>query len=153
MTVRGDLVIDELGPVDYTVIEFPPGRQVFSGELADELLRLVDAEVVRVLELLVLSKHLDGTVQAVEIADSGAERDDIRGLEVHVPEFLPERDVADLAAAMAPGSVAGVVVWENTWAAPFTLAARRTGGQLVASGRIPVPTVAASLGVGPGAGG
>ncbi len=144
MTIQGDFVIDELGPVDYTVIECPTGRQVFRGELADELLRLVDSDTVRVLDLLVLSKALDGTVEAVEIDDS-TEREDIRALGVHVAEILAAQDVADLAAAMAPGSVAGVVVWENTWAAPFASAARRVGGQLVASGRIPVPAILASL--------
>jgi hypothetical protein len=136
--------VDELGPVDYLIVEFPPDRQVFTGELGDELLRLVNSETVRLLDLLVLTKGADGTIDAVEIDDSG-ERDDIRALESHVAEILATDDVVALAEAMEPGSVAGVLVWENTWAAPFASAARRAGGQLVASGRIPVQALVAAF--------
>jgi hypothetical protein len=62
-----------------------------------------------------------------------------------VAEILAAKDVAHLAAAMENGSTAGVVVWENRWAAPFASAARRSGGQLIASGRIPIQAIAASL--------
>jgi hypothetical protein len=136
--------IDELGPVDYLVVEFPAGAQNFDGEMAAELVRLSDAGTIRVLDLLILQKAADGSVDAYEIDETDAV-DEIRALETHVSEILAADDVAHLAAAMEPGSVAGVLVWENTWAAPFASAARRAGGQLIATGRIPIQAIAASL--------
>ena len=136
--------IDELGPVDYLVVEFPPGAQNFDGEMAAELVRLSDAGTIRVLDLMILQKAADGSVDAYEI-DETAAADEIRALETHVSEILAADDVEHLAAAMEPGSVAGVLVWENTWAAPFASAARRAGGQLIATGRIPIQAIAASI--------
>jgi hypothetical protein len=136
--------VDELGPVDYLVVEFPPGAQNFTGEMAAELVRLSDAGTIRVLDLLILQKAADGSVDAYEIDETEA-ADEIRALETHVSEILAADDVEHLAAAMEPGSVAGVLVWENTWAAPFASAARRAGGQLIATGRIPIQAIAASL--------
>jgi Family of unknown function (DUF6325) len=136
--------IDELGPVDYLVVEFPPGAQNFNGEMAAELVRLSDAGTIRVLDLLILQKAADGTIDAYEIDETDAV-DEIRALETHVSEILAADDVLNLAAAMEPGSVAGVLVWENTWAAPFASAARRAGGQLIATGRIPIQAIAASI--------
>lgn len=144
MTAVPEEELEEFGPVDYTVVEFPAGQKVFTGELADELLRLVDSEVIRILDLLVITKDADGTVDAMEIDDSG-EKDEILALQAHVAEILAADDVVTLAAAMQPGSVAGVVVWENCWAAPFASAARRSGGQLIASGRIPIQAIIASF--------
>jgi len=135
---------DELGPVDYLVVEFPPGAQNFNGEMAAELVRLSDAGTIRVLDLLIVQKAADGSVDAYEIDETDAV-DEIRALETHVSEILAADDVLNLAAAMEPGSVAGVLVWENTWAAPFASAARRAGGQLIATGRIPIQAIAASL--------
>ena len=135
---------DELGPVDYLVVEFPPGAQNFNGEMAAELVRLSDAGTIRVLDLLIVQKAADGSVDAYEIDDTDAV-DEIRALETHVSEILAADDVLNLAAAMEPGSVAGVLVWENTWAAPFASAARRAGGQLIATGRIPIQAIAASI--------
>lgn len=136
--------IDELGPVDYLVVEFPPGAQNFDGEMAAELVRLSDAGTIRVLDLLILQKAADGSVDAYELDETDAV-DEIRALETHVSEILAADDVLNLAAAMEPGSVAGVLVWENTWAAPFASAARRAGGQLIATGRIPIQAIAASI--------
>ena len=96
------------------------------------------------LDLLVIVKDEDGGIDAFEI-DEATGRDDVRALEAHVAEILAADDVEHLANAMAPGSVAGVIVWENSWAAPFGSAARRAGGQLVASGRIPIQAIAASF--------
>jgi len=144
VTVNDEAGIDELGPVDYLVVEFPAGEQKFSGEMADELLRLADSGIVRILDLLVIAKDESGEISAYEI-DEVTDRDDVRALEADVAEILAADDVLDLANAMLPGSVAGVIVWENTWAAPFASAARRAGGQLVASGRIPVQAIAASM--------
>jgi hypothetical protein len=136
--------IDELGPVDYLVVEFPPGAQNFDGEMAAELVRLSDAGTIRVLDLMILQKAADGSIDAYEIDETDA-ADEIRALETHVSEILAADDVEHLAAAMEPGSVAGVLVWENTWAAPFASAARRSGGQLIATGRIPIQAIAASI--------
>ena len=136
--------IDELGPVDYLVVEFPPGLQNFDGEMAAELVRLSDAGTIRVLDLMILQKAADGSVDAYEVDETDAV-DEIRALETHVSEILAADDVEHLAAAMEPGSVAGVLVWENTWAAPFASAARRAGGQLIATGRIPIQAIAASI--------
>jgi uncharacterized protein DUF6325 len=136
--------VDELGPVDYLVVEFPPGAQNFTGEMAAELVRLSDAGTIRVLDLLILQKAADGSIDAYEIDETEA-AGEIRALETHVSEILAADDVEHLAAAMEPGSVAGVLVWENTWAAPFASAARRSGGQLIATGRIPIQAIAASM--------
>jgi hypothetical protein len=136
--------IDELGPVDYLVVEFPPDAANFTGEMAAEIGRLVDQKVIRVLDLLILHKDADGGVEAVEIDDLD-ELDELRAAETQLAELLAEEDVAHLAAAMDPGTTAGVLVWENVWAAPFASAARRAGGQLIASGRIPIQAILASL--------
>jgi hypothetical protein len=136
--------IDELGPVDYLVVEFPAGNQNFDGEMAAELARLSEQGTIRILDMLILRKAADGSVDAVEIDETDA-ADEIRALEKEVAEILAAEDVEHLGAAIEPGSVAGVLVWENCWAAPFASAARRAGGQLIASGRIPIQAIAASM--------
>lgn len=136
--------IDELGPVDYLVVEFPAGSQNFDGTMAAELASLSDAGMIRVLDLLILQKAADGSVDALEIDETDTV-DEIRALETHVSEILAADDVLHLAAAMEPGSVAGVIVWENLWAASFASAARRAGGQLIATGRIPIQAIVASI--------
>jgi hypothetical protein len=99
---------------------------------------------LRILDLLVLVKDADGTVEAHEIDDT-EQANELVQLESEIAEILAVDDVAHLAEAMEPGSVAGVIVWENLWAAPFAAAARRAGGQLVATGRIPIQAIIASL--------
>ncbi len=136
--------IDLLGPVDFAIIEFPVGHQHFSGEVVGALADLVGNGTIRLLDLLVLVKDADGSIEAMEIDDLPGV-DELRALETEVAEILAEEDVVHLAAAMEPGSVAGVVVWENTWAVPFGAAARRAGGQLIGSGRIPIQAIAASI--------
>lgn len=136
--------VDELGPVDYLVVELPAGRSTFSGEVAMELAALVDAGVIRLLDLLVLEKSASGSVEAFEIDDLD-HAEEIHRLQTGIAEILADQDVSDLAASMLPGTVAAVLVWENTWAAPFASAARRAGGQLIAGGRISVPSLAASI--------
>ena len=136
--------MDELGPVDFLVIEFPAGQQDFTGEMVTELASLVDAGTIRILDLLILTKDDDGTIDAVEIEDFEG-LDELRALETELADLLAAEDVEHLAAAMEPGSVAGVLVWENTWAAPFASAARRAGGQLIANGRIPIQAILASI--------
>lgn len=139
-----DVDIDELGPVDYLVVEFPPDTANFTGEMAAEIGRLVDAKLVRVLDLLILQKDADGNVEAHEIEDLD-QLDELRVAETQLAEILAADDVANLAAAMEPGTTAGVLIWENSWAAPFASAARRSGGQLVATGRIPIQAILAAL--------
>jgi hypothetical protein len=136
--------IDELGPVDYLVVEFPPGKTHFTGEMADELARLVESGTIRVLDLLILAKDDEGNVDAMEIDDLEA-LDELRVAETQLAELLAADDVANLAEAMEPGTTAGVLVWENTWAAPFASAARRAGGQWIANGRIPIQAILASI--------
>jgi Family of unknown function (DUF6325) len=139
-----DESIDEMGPVDYLVVEFPGDRANFTGEMADALADLVDAGTIRLLDALVLRKDDEGTVDAYEL-DELDEAGALRALEGQVAEILAAEDVVNLAAAMENGSTAGVLVWENSWAAPFASAARRAGGQLVATGRIPIQAIAASM--------
>jgi hypothetical protein len=136
--------LDSLGPVDYLVVEFPAGAGNFTGEMADELLALVDSGTIRVIDVLILRKSEDGTVEAAEFSDID-ELGPLQAVEAQLAELLAEEDVAHLAAAMDPGSTAGVLIWENLWAAPFAAAARRSGGQLIANGRIPIQAIIASI--------
>jgi hypothetical protein len=136
--------LDEVGPIDYVVVEFPAGRQQFTGEMAEELARLHSDGTIRVLDVLVLAKNEDGTVEGHELDDL-EELTPLEDIELQIAEILAVEDVGYLAEAMEPGSVAGVVVWENRWATPFAAAARRSGGQLVATGRIPTQAIIAAF--------
>jgi len=140
----GDTNLDELGPIDYLVVEFPPGHANFTGEMAAAIADLVERGIIRVLDLLIIQKDADGSIEGLEIDDLEA-LDEIVHLEAEIAELLAADDVEHLAAAMEPGTVAGVIVWENVWAAPFGAAARRAGGQVVASGRIPIQAIIASI--------
>jgi len=139
-----DTSLDELGPVDYLVVEFPAGASNFTGEMAAELVKLADAGTIRVIDVLILTKNEDGSVDAMELSDI-EELGELQAIEAQLAELLAEEDVVNLAAAMDPGSTAGVLIWENTWAAPFAAAARRSGGQLIANGRIPIQAIIASI--------
>jgi hypothetical protein len=139
-----DTPLDELGPVDYVIVEFPAVAAHFTGEMADELIRLVDAGTIRIIDILVLVKDEDGGVEAMELADLD-DLGPLQALEAELAELLAEEDVEHLAAAMDPGSVAGVLIYENIWAAPFASAARRSGGQLIANGRIPIQAIVAAV--------
>jgi Family of unknown function (DUF6325) len=136
--------IDELGPVDYLVVEFPPETSTFTGEGARELLRLHDAGIIRVMDIIIIAKALDGTVMAQELGDVD-QMGELAALETQLAETLAEEDVEHFAAPMEPGTVAGVLVYENLWAAPFASALRRAGGQLIANGRIPVQAIIAAI--------
>jgi hypothetical protein len=135
---------DELGPVDYLVVEFPAGAKNFTGEMAAELLKLVDAGTVRIIDLLILDKNEDGSVEATELSDI-EQLGELQAIEAELAELLAADDVEHLAASMDPGSTAGVLIFENVWAAPFASAARRAGGQLIANGRIPIQAIIASV--------
>ena len=139
-----DRPLDELGPVDYVVVEFPAGQSNFTGEMAAELLALVDSGAIRVIDIRILTKDEDGSIEAMELSDV-EDLGPLQALEAELAELLAEEDVAHLAAAMDPGSTAGVLIWENLWAAKFASAARRSGGQLIANGRIPIQAIIASI--------
>jgi hypothetical protein len=136
--------LDQLGPVDYLVVEFPAGASNFTGEMAKELLALVDAGTIRVIDILILTKNEDGSVDAKELSEI-ENLGSLQRVEAQLAELLAADDVVNLAAAMEPGSTAGVLIWENLWAAPFASAARRSGGQLIANGRIPIQAIIASI--------
>jgi hypothetical protein len=136
--------LDELGPVDFVIVEFPAGTAHFTGEMAQELINLADAGTIRIIDILVLVKDEDGGVEVMELEDLD-QLGPLQILEAELAELLAEEDVEHLAAAMDPGSVAGVLVYENTWAAPFASAARRSGGQLIANGRIPIQAIIAAV--------
>jgi Family of unknown function (DUF6325) len=136
--------IDELGPVDWIVVEFPGSK--FNGEITPALRDLVQRGLIRVLDLLVLKKEEDGSLEAFEISDlDPSEVGDLRSYESELAMLLSEDDVTAVAAAVEPGTSAAVLVWENAWAAPFASAVRHSGGQLVASGRIPVQAMLAAI--------
>lgn len=133
----------EVGPIDYLVVEFPSDTKSFTGAMADELASLVDRQLVRVLDLLVIDKSESGDIEVFEYED--LEQPALAVLGGKMAEILALEDLENLSAAVQPGSVAGVIVWENTWAAPFAVAARESGGQLVAQGRIPTQAIIATL--------
>ena len=104
--------MDELGPVDYAIVEFPAGASNFTGEMAKELVALVDSGTIRVIDVVILTKDQDGSVEAMELSDV-AELGELQKIETELAESLAAEDVAHLAAAMDPGSTAGVLVWES----------------------------------------
>ncbi|WP_328469478.1 DUF6325 family protein [Streptomyces sp. NBC_00448] len=135
---------DELGPIDYVVVEFPGGRM--TGEGLPLLVDLVDRGVIRILDLSFIRKERDGSVVGVELGDLT----DDGGVDLAVFEgissgLLGQDEIDDAGAVLEPGSSAGILVYENTWAAPFAAAVRRGGGRLVADGRIPVQELLAAL--------
>lgn len=144
MTAQVAEPLDELGPVDWIVLEFPGSR--FKGEIAPALADLVDRGIVRVLDLILMKKDEDGSVDFFELSDlDDTELGGLRTYETALAELLSAEDVERVAAAVEPGSSAALLVWENSWAAPFGSAVRRAGGQLAASGRIPVQAILAAL--------
>lgn len=136
--------IDELGPVDYLIVEFPAGEQAFTGEAITELVKLHDAGTIRIMDLLIIIKNEDGSIDANELSDL-PDLGELQRIEKDLVETLAEDDVITLAEVLDPGSVAGVLVYENLWAAPFASAVRRAGGQLVADGRIPIQAIIAAV--------
>ena len=136
--------IDELGPVDWIVVEFPTTKM--TGEIAPIIKDYVDRGLIKVLDLLFFQKDQDGSLEAFEASDLDDNAlGELRGEERDLAMVLSEQDVADLAVTIEPGTSAAVLVWENLWAAPFGGAVRHAGGQLAASGRIPVQAVLAAV--------
>ncbi len=136
--------LDAMGPIDYLVVEFPGNRM--TGEGLPLLVDLVDRGIIRILDLLFIRKELDGSVSGLTIADLDSDgKLDLMVFEGASSGLLGKDDVEDAASVIEPGSSAGILVYENVWAAPFAVAVRRGGGQLVASGRIPVQALLAQL--------
>ena len=138
--------LDVLGPVDYLVVEFPADKADFSGEMATQLGSLVDRKLIRVLDLLLLRKELDGSVEVAELHELAAvDVGELLALEADLAMLLAEEDIEAIGGALEPGSIAAVLVYENSWAGPFASSVRRSGGQLVASGRIPTQALLAAV--------
>jgi Family of unknown function (DUF6325) len=133
----------EIGPIDYILVEWP-GRQP-NGEVAPHLVDLVDRGLIRILDLLFIAKDEDGSVAALEISDIGGEVTELAVFEGASSGLLGDEDVEQAGGVLEPGTSAALLVFENSWAAPFVGAVRRSGGELVASGRIPAEDVLAAL--------
>jgi Family of unknown function (DUF6325) len=132
----------EMGPIDYVLVEWP-GKQP-DGQIAPHLVDLVDRGLIRILDLAFLTKGEDGTIEALELTDMG-DAAELTIFEGAATGLLDDEDHAEAGAALEPGTSAALLVYENAWAAPFATAVRRSGGQLVASGRIPIEDVLAAL--------
>jgi len=140
-----DINVDELGPVDYVVVGFPADKADFSGAMADELKNLMESGTVRVLDLLLVTKDDDGAISVAELRDHDDSLvGELRELEADLSLMLAVEDVERIAGDLELGSAAAVLVWENTWAAPFASAVRHSGGELLAMGRIPTQALIAA---------
>jgi hypothetical protein len=137
--------LEEMGPVDYVVLEWP-GRQPIAGEVQPLLLDLVDRGIIRILDIAFVAKDQDGSVVGVDASgDLALLVEAFAAFEGASSGLLGFDDLEEAAAALEPGTSAAVLVWENRWAAPVAAAIRRSGGQLAASGRIPVQAILAAL--------
>jgi hypothetical protein len=137
--------IETAGPIDYLVVEFP-ANSAPDGKALAILDGLAANGTIRILDLAFFGRGDDGTVQRLEVTGLGIDGDvDASLLAEAASGLLDAEDLAEAAAVIDPGCVAAVLVYENTWAAPFAVALRRTGAQFVASGRIPVQAVLATL--------
>ena len=135
--------IEEMGPIDWILVEFsgPP-----TGAAAPHLLDLVERGLIRILDLVLVNKDADGTLTVLELADVDGDGElDLTVFEGVRSGLLGEDDVAEAGEAMEPGTSGVFLLYENLWAAPFAVAVRKAGGQLVASGRIPVQSIVAAL--------
>jgi uncharacterized membrane protein len=136
--------LDEMGPIDYIVVEFPGSKM--NGEAFPHLVDLVDRGIVRILDLVFVTKDLDGSVKGIAIADLDDDGElDLAVFEGASSGLIGDDDIQEAGGILEPGSSAGILVYENVWAGPFAAAVRRGGGQLVASGRIPIQAMLAAL--------
>jgi hypothetical protein len=133
----------EVGPIDYVLIEWR-GRQP-NGEAMPHLIDLVDRGVIRVLDVAFIAKDEDGSVAGLELADLGDGAAELSVFAGASSGLISDEDIGEAAGALEPGTSAALLIFENTWAAPFVAAVRRSGGELVASGRIPAEDVLAAL--------
>ena len=136
-----DEPFDEMGPIDYIVLEWPGEKQP-KGEAAPLLIDLVDRGIIRILDMRAMVRGEDGAVTAVAISDlDGDGTLDLAIFEGVESDLLDEEDLAKAAELVGPGNAAALLVYENTWAGPFVSAMRRAGAEVVASGRIPADAV------------
>jgi hypothetical protein len=135
--------LEEMGPIDYILVEWP-GKQP-TGEAVPYLVDLVDKGIIRVLDLAFITKAEDGSVAGIDIADLGDQVEEMKVFAGASSGVLSDDDFAEAAEALEPGTSAALLVYENRWAGPFAAAVRRSGGQLVANGRIPVQAFLAAL--------
>ena len=135
--------LEEMGPIDYILVEWP-GKQP-TGEAAPYLVDLVERGIIRVLDLAFITKAEDGSVAGMDIKDVGEQVEEMKVFEGASSGVLGDDDIEEAAAALEPGTSAALLVYENRWAGPFASAVRRSGGQLVATGRIPVQAILAAL--------
>jgi hypothetical protein len=137
--------IDEMGPIDYLVVEFPNTNKL-TGEGFAQLVDLVDRGIIRIIDLAFIQKAADGTVSGIAIADlDGDGKLDLAVFEGASSGLIGEDDMNDVGAVLQPGNAAGILVYENVWAGPFAAALRRGGAEVVANGRIPVQQLIAAL--------
>lgn len=139
----GEDELNEMGPIDYVLVEWP-GRQP-TGEAMPHLIDLVDRGLIRILDLAFVAKGEDGDIAGLEIADLGDSGAEFAVFAGASSGLLSDDDLTEAGGALEPGTSAALLVYENRWAAPFAAAVRRSGGQLVASGRIPVQDVLDAL--------
>ena len=131
------------GPIDFLLLEFPRDR--LTGEAGAALMDLVERGVIRLYDLMVISKDDDGRVEVLELTDPTSKSGGFAYFSGARSGLLSNDDVAEAAGAMQPGTVAALIIYENTWAAPFVAAARNSGGDVIASVRIPATEVMAAL--------
>ncbi len=131
------------GPVDFILLEFP--RDGLTGKAAEALMDLVEHGIVRIYDLVVISKHAEGAVEVVELTDPGSSAGTFGYFAGARSGLLKDEDMQEAAGAMKPNTVAALIVYENSWAIPFVAAARNSGGELIASARIPAPDVMAAV--------
>ena len=133
-----------LGPIDYIVVEFPGSRM--TGKAFPLLVDLVDRGLIRLRDLIFVKRETDGRIIGLTIADLDQDGQlDLAVFEGATSGLLAQDDLDEAASVIEPGNSAGILVYENLWAAPFAAALLESGAQLVASGRIPVPDVIAAL--------
>jgi hypothetical protein len=135
--------INEMGPVDYLVVEWPDRQP--TGEAAPLLVDLVDRGLIRVLDLAFIEKSEDGSMAAVEISHLAEKDETFKVFEGASSGLLSGDDISAAGEALEPGTAAALLLYENRWAAPFAAALRRSGAELVANGRIPIEDVVAAL--------
>jgi uncharacterized protein DUF6325 len=147
MPSKGEAVereqLEEMGPIDYVVLEWP--NQQPAGEAAPLILDAVDRGIIRILDIALLAKDTDGTVATLELGELDGGGGGFAEFDGASSGLIGEDDLEEAAAVLEPGTSAAVIIWENRWAAPIATALRRSGGQLVASGRIPIQAILASL--------
>lgn len=131
------------GPVDFLLMEFERDR--LTGSAARALMDLVEAGTIRLFDLLVVSKGEDDAIEVLELTDPTSAAGGFSYFAGARSGLLGEDDVSEAASAMRPGTVAALIVYENTWAVPFVTAARANGGEVIASARIPAVDLMAAL--------